>query len=62
MKKKDTNPKSGNTFNGEQKKDLNGIANIFQIMDLVPEKQNYLEMLQINGQKVTEEKQENGDE
>jgi hypothetical protein len=62
MKKKDTNPKSGNTLNGEQKKDLSGIANIFQIMDLVAEKQNYLEMLQINGQKVTEEKQENGDE
>jgi hypothetical protein len=62
MKKKDTNPKLGNTLSGEQKKDLSGIANIFQIMDLVAEKQNYLEMLQINGQKGTEEKKENGDE
>ncbi len=62
MKPTDTNVKYANTLNGEQKKVLNGTGNIFQIMDLVAEKQNFLEMLQNNGQKVTGEKTENGDE
>jgi len=62
MKNTDINVKSGNTLNGEQKKALIGIGNIFQLMDLVAEKQNYLEMSQINGQKAIEEKKGNGDD
>ena len=62
MKNTDINAKYANTLHGEQKKALIGTGNIFQLMDLVAEKQNYLEMLQTNGQKVTKEKRENGDE
>jgi hypothetical protein len=62
MKHTDINVKSVNTLNGEQKKALIGTGNIFQLMDLVAEKQNYLEMSQNNGQKAIEEKRGNGDE
>jgi hypothetical protein len=62
MKNTDINVKSVSTLSGEQKKALIGIGNIFQIMDLVAEKQNYLEMSQNNGQKAIEEKKGNGDE
>jgi hypothetical protein len=62
VKNTDINPKSDSTSNGDQKKDLIGIANIFQLMDLVAEKQNYLEMLQSNGIRATEGKKENGSE
>ena len=57
MKNIDINAKSDNTLNGEQKKELIGIANIFQLMDLVAEKQNYLEMLQTNGPRAIGEKE-----
>jgi len=62
MKPTDINAKYANTLNGERKKALIGIGNIFQIMDLVAEKQNYLEMSQNNGQKAIEDKKGNGDE
>jgi len=62
VKNIDINAKSDNTLNGDQKKDLIGIANIFQLMDLVAEKQNYLEMLQSNGIRAIEGKKENGSE
>jgi hypothetical protein len=57
MKNIDINAKSDNTLNGDQKKELIGIANIFQLMDLVAEKQNYLEMLEINGLRAIGEKE-----
>jgi hypothetical protein len=62
MKIKDTVAKSVNTFNTDKKKELIGIVNIFQLMDLVVEEQSYLEMLQTNGLKVTEGKRGIGDE
>ena len=49
MKPTDINVKSDNCSNGEQKKACSGFVNIFQLMDLVAEKQNCLEMLQNNG-------------
>ena len=62
MKKKDTVAKSVNTFNTDKKKELIGIVNIFQLMDLVVEEQNYLEMLQTNGLKATGVKKEIGND
>jgi hypothetical protein len=62
MKKTDINAKSANTLSIEKKKDLIGIVNIFQLMDLVAEEQSYLEMLQTNGLRATEGKKEIGDE
>jgi hypothetical protein len=62
MKNTDINAKYANTLNGEQTKDLIGIGNIFQIMDLVAEKQNCLEMLQTNGLKAIKGKKGIGDE
>jgi hypothetical protein len=62
MKPTDINAKYANTLNGEQTEDLIGIGNIFQIMDLVAEKQNCLEMLQTNGVRVTKGKKEIGDD
>ncbi len=59
MKPIDINAKYANTLNGEQKKVLNGTGNIFQIMDLVAEKQNFLEMLQNNGKREIEVKHGN---
>jgi hypothetical protein len=62
MKNKDTNVKSGNSSNGG----LNGVCkdfkDIYKLMDLVQELQNSEKILPTNGQKVTEEKMENGDE
>jgi hypothetical protein len=62
MKIKDTVAKLDNTFNIDKKKELIGIVNIFQLMDLVVEEQNYLEMLRTNGLRATEGKKEIGDE
>jgi hypothetical protein len=62
MKPTDINAKYANTLNGEQTEDLIGIGNIFLIMDLVAEKQNCLEMLQINGLKAIKGKKEIGDD
>lgn len=59
MKNTVTNAKSANTLNGELKKDLLGTGNIFQLMDLVAEKLNYLTMLQTNGKRETEVKHGN---
>ena len=61
-KNTDINAKSVNILNGEQTEGLIGIGNIFQIMDLVAEKQNCLEMLQTNGLKVIKGKKEIGDD
>jgi hypothetical protein len=62
MKKKDTNAKSGNSYDGV----LNGVCkdfkDIYKLMDLVTELQNSERTLPTNGQKVTKEKRENGDE
>ena len=60
MKNTDTNAKSDSCLNGEQKKDLHGFVNIFQLIDLVAEKQSYLEMLQNNGKKEIKEKMDYG--
>lgn len=60
MKNTDTNAKSDNCLLGEKSADSNGFVNIFQIMDLVAEKQNYLEMLQNNGNWGIEGKKDNG--
>ena len=62
MKIKDTVAKSVNTLNTDKKKELIGIVNIFQLMDLVVEEQNYLEMLQTNGLKATGVKKEIGND
>ena len=62
MKNTDINAKSVNTLDGERTEDLIGIGNIFQLMDLVAEKQNCLEMLQNNGQKAIKGKKEIGDD
>jgi hypothetical protein len=62
MKIKDTDAKSVNTLYTDKKKELNGIANLLQLMDLVADEQNYLEMLQTNGLKATEVKRGIGDE
>ena len=62
MKIKDTAAKSVNTLNTDKKKELIGIVNIFQLMDLVVEEQNYLEMLQTNGLKATGVKKEIGND
>ena len=62
MKIKDTAAKSVNTFNTDKKKELTGIVNIFQLMDLVVEEQNYLEMLRTNGLKAIGVKKEIGND
>ena len=62
MKPTDINAKYASTLNGEQTEDLIGIGNIFQIMDLVAEKQNCLEMLQTNGVRAIKGKKEIGDD
>jgi hypothetical protein len=62
MKNKGINAKSGNSLNGG----LNGVCkdfkDIYKLMDLVQELQNSEQTLPINGQKVTEDKKEIGDE
>jgi hypothetical protein len=62
MKIKDTDAKSVNTLYIDKKKELSGIASIFQLMDLVADEQSYLEMLQTNGLRVTEGKREIGND
>ena len=62
MKIKDTDAKFVNTLYIDKKKELSGIASIFQLMDLVADEQSYLEMLQINGLKATEVKKEIGND
>jgi hypothetical protein len=62
MKIKDTVAKSDNTLSIDKSKELTGIANILRLIDLVEEEQNYLQMLQTNGLKVTGAKKEIGNE
>jgi hypothetical protein len=62
MKIKDTDAKSVNTLYIDKKKELSGIASIFQLMDLVADEQSYLEMLQTNGLKAIEGKREIGND
>lgn len=62
MKIKDTDAKLDNTLSTGNNKESSGIANIFQLMDLVVDEQNYLAMLQTNGLKATGDKREIGDE
>jgi len=58
----DTNAKSGNSSNGVKNGVCKDFKDIWKLMDLVTELQNSERTLQTNGQKVTEEKKENGDE
>lgn len=60
MKPTDIVAKSDSCSNGEKNADSNGFVNIFQLMDLVAERQNCLEMLQNNGNLVTGEKKDHG--
>jgi hypothetical protein len=62
MKIKDTDAKSVNTLYIDKKKELSGIASIFQLMDLVADEQSYLEMLQTNGLRAIEGKREIGND
>ena len=62
MKIKDTVAKLDNTLSTDKSKELSGIANILRLIDLVEEEQNYLQMLQNNGLKVTGAKKEIGNE
>ena len=62
MKNKDTNAKLGNSLNGGKSGVCKDFKDIWKLMDLVQELQNSEKTLPTNGQKVTEEKKENGDE
>jgi hypothetical protein len=62
MKPTDTNAKSGNLSSGGKNGVCKDFKDIYKLMDLVQELQNSEKILPTNGQKVTEEKKENGDE
>ena len=62
MKNTDINAKSGNSSNGVKNGVCKDFKDIYKLMDLVQELQNSEKTLQINGQKVTEDKKEIGDE
>jgi hypothetical protein len=62
MKNTDINAKSGNLSNGGKSGVCKDFKDIYKLMDLVQELQNSEKILPTNGQKVTEEKKENGDE
>ena len=62
MKNKDTNAKLGNLSNGGKSGVCKDFKDIWKLMDLVQELQNSEKILPTNGQKVTEDKKENGDE
>ena len=62
MKNKDTVVKSGNSSNGAKSGVCKDFKDIWKLMDLVQEFQNSEQILPTNGQKVTEEKKEIGDE
>jgi hypothetical protein len=62
MKNKGINAKLGNLSNGEFNGVCKDFKDIYKLMDLVQELQNSEQTLQTNGQKVTEEKKEIGDE
>jgi hypothetical protein len=62
MKNKDTNAKSDNLLNGGKSGVCKDFKDIWKLMDLVTELQNSERILPTSGQKVTEEKMENGDE
>lgn len=62
MKIKDTVAKLDNTLSTDSNKELNGIANILRLIDLVVDEQSYLEMLQTNGLRATGVKKEIGND
>jgi hypothetical protein len=62
MKNTDTNAKLGNSLNGGKSGVCKDFKDIWKLMDLVTELQNSERILPTNGQKVTEQKKENGDE
>jgi hypothetical protein len=62
MKNTDTNAKSDNLSNGVKNGVCKDFKDIWKLMDLVQELQNSERTLQTNGQKVTEDKKEIGDE
>jgi hypothetical protein len=62
LKNKDTNVKSDSLLNGGKSGVCKDFKDIWKLMDLVQELQNSEQTLPTSGQKVTEEKRENGDE
>jgi len=62
MKNKDTVAKLDNSLNGGKSGVCKDFKDIWKLMDLVQELQNSEKILPTNGQKVTEDKKENGDE
>jgi hypothetical protein len=62
MKNTDINAKSGNLSNRGKSGVCKDFKDIYKLMDLVQELQNSEKILPTNGQKVTEEKKETGDE
>jgi hypothetical protein len=62
MKPIDTNVKSDNSSNGGNNGDCKNSKSIYEMLNLIQDAQSYVEALQNNGQKVTEEKKGNGDE
>ena len=62
MKNKDTKQKSDSLSNGGKSGVCKDFKDIWKLMDLVQELQNSEQTLPTSGQKVTEEKRENGDE
>jgi hypothetical protein len=60
MKNKDTNAKSGNLSNGGKNGVCKDFKDIWKLMDLVTELQNSERTLPTNGQKVTGEKKDYG--
>ncbi len=60
MKLTDTNAKSGNSLNGGKNGDCQNSKSIYEMLNLIQDAQSYVEALQNNGQKVTEEKKDYG--
>jgi hypothetical protein len=62
MKNKDTNAKSGSGLSSEKKRVCKSFADLSKLMDLIVDGHQSCEIYKTNGQKVTKEKKENGDE
>lgn len=60
MKPTDTNAKSGSLLDGELNGDCKNSKDIYKMLNLIQDAQNYVEALRINGPKVTEEKKDYG--
>ena len=62
MKSTDTNAKSDIGSNSEKKKVCKSFADLSQLMDLIVNAHQSCETYPTSGQKVTEEKKDNGNE